>query len=343
MKTRFKILIAFIMVIVIMGNACIISSANDQQTWGEIDEQEYVSYAEGAAIDYVNSIHPEYNNISISRPYRVENGRDTRIRVFFIFSNNQYIGELYVGVVDNQFTATYFDGIEEEIRDAFRERKEFSIYTNNLGNYIIYLDGEYINLSTKSISDKLVETRIQYPHSFTNSYGHMGVPFVVNEEAPSGAGLCWAATASMIGSYTTNSPAISALSLYNQLDSIYSGTPQGNNMWIIRAYLYFGYTTIATSSSMSYYTTKSILQTNKPIHARMESSSSGYVHGVVINGYKEETTNSNTYLKYEIVDSNRVTGSFYVGVNSSTGFFSFTSADVVFDNWIASFRTGHVI
>jgi len=136
-----------------------------------------------------------------------------------------------------------------------------------------------------------------------------------------GAGLCWAACIAAVSNYRM-STSYDAMDIYDALDDLCSGTPEGTNTWYKRGYTYCGMTCTCTSG-MSFTSLYTQLSSNhKPAIFGMYRS--GAAHTIVCKYFE----GGNEYATYGFMDPNK----------TNTVYIQFSDPNLDPDNFVCRSR-----
>lgn len=162
----------------------------------------------------------------------------------------------------------------------------------------------------------------------------MDLEYVANTTV-NNAGICWAACIASISNYR-KSTSYTALSIYNALSLVYSGTPIGNSTWIERGYLYcnMSYTGAGTLDVDELY---SALHADRPVIFRVyRTDTDGTLkgHAVVLKAISQNRYSS----VYTFMDPNYDSDYYAIfnGTDCDPDDFVYINADNTYDQWIYS-------
>ena len=205
--------------------------------------------------------------ISVSYTHLTDDG-DYIANLFVTYINGQYSSNF--GFDDNADVAAALSG---DAPMALVAESEMLILQTAAGNALL-TEGDSDALLSRSIvayprvAPLMQETSIKNSdvtaakHVSTRSEDFsvgLNVPYVANDyrlidptkpDTPSNRKyLCWAASVAMVSNYR-NGTSYSTKGLFNSLDQLYIGTPEGSTTWYSRAYSYCGMVANHQSSAM---------------------------------------------------------------------------------------------
>ena len=276
-----------------------------------------------------------------------QNSEKTDTLIYLVFSSNQCIGEIIVTLSENEINTTFLSVACDLLSTLYKERKSLAIVSDNDSIFAVTDETvEYLWGRNKQPSSRCLNTSksviILYEIDFSDyspsrlgDWGQLYVELVDNDIDPDGEGMCWAAVCSSIGAYKNNdSSPDSALTLYHALDDIgyvIGGHPKGNPLWILRAFLYYGYDTVyQNETGLSYSTVKSVILQNKPIYAGLRTQNETARHAVEICGYSSV---QGGYYYYTFMDPNVSSGYVTVSVPSTGTNFTYNDGSDIYISW----------
>ena len=265
-----------------------------------------------------------YEHIQISNPYLIQSeSRETDCYVYFIFGDNQCFGALNVVPLENGFASSFT--ISQEyypVTQMYNKSKAFSLKLENEGtsyekisffsntasssnNNVSAVTLKDINSSAQGSSTDMYSLESQIStQSFSQYNVNLAVPHVNNSSA-NNKGLCWAASVASISNYRKGT-SYSAFSLYNALNNLYSGTPEGTTTWYQRA---FNYCNMSSCSTLAYGMPVSNLYTQlsngNPVIFSLQGNN--VYHAIVCKSIQ----GTSTTLKYGFMDPN-ISGTTYM-------------------------------
>ena len=290
-----------------------------------------------------------------SQAYDIYGDDDPNNEAFFLFDENECVGQLTCTFYEGQYVSSFFLGKIDCITELHNNKVPFCLVTSNDSLFAYCEDDIYLVNGVGPNSNDIVTglnsvdnyafietepitlnySEVQDYLTLNSQYETLSVPYVANSTTSSGAGLCWAATIISIAAYRngTSNP-ISAITLYNALYQQYGGTPSGVALWIKRGYSFFGLTYSYYSYGTTYSVTKSRIQQDKPIFAGLKgtnTSGNTTAHAFVICGYQE----LGGEYHYIVMDPNFSSGYIYVPLSdpTSSNFTYVTTAGSTLTNW----------
>lgn len=262
---------------------------------------------------------------SISNPiilYNLEaTGNDKT--AYFAISNNSIIGMLIIDEVQNEYVSSYVQLNNPELNSIYASASQVAFVLKN--ECLVYITSQGANVllgnNDVSLSDFNISNSSDY--TFTNIINTNNVLQIANINSRSilldrrlnvtpvsnytlnGVGLCWAAAVAenvnyMCGTYYT------ALGIYNLCQSYFGGTPQGDDLWYLRAYGLCGINISITYSPINYSQIYGLLSNNTPIQvdmSRIDENNQLIGHAFVISGITVVDMPS-THAYYYISDPN---------------------------------------
>lgn len=319
--------------------------------------------------------YDDLEDISLSDKIPVYNlnGCQENKNIYLIIYDDNIIALLVAAYMNNQYYAALEMGVPEEIVDIYKDGIPFALcnyeqslilHTDNRDS-IVKSDSEaivdigdlnYDDIELREISiaydsitaDRSADAHVRESNSLMSTYGaytvaSLGVPYVANGNSPAdGAGMCWAASIAAISNYRSGTN-YTALSLYNNLWSYYSGYgsgnyPTGTATWKKRAFSYCGLTYTYLSSGMSGSQISAALSAQRPIMMDIFANTAVSTgHSIVLKGIYVYG-NGNNY--YQIMDPN-TSGTISVTVSDSvlnnSANFSCTLSTGTYTNWRYSY------
>lgn len=325
-----------------------------------VENTAYDAYANEMACEYaeMTSLYSG-EQISLSQGYEIYNDSNDNNRIYFVFNGNECVGELIVTYNNNEFWSNYMQNEIEDITTALSNEVPFYVCAVDKSllfcteNQALVFDGpevasgysvnrmsstsynvndvfemEKLELKEIEVNENVMYNRTTYAYGNTSTaeYGKLEVPVVKNSTVD-GVGICWAATVSSIAAYRTGDTALSAKTLYDNLDDKYLGSPTGNVTWVKRAFSYYGLDYTYKASGTNYAGVKACIQDERPIYASITDGEVG--HAVVICGYQSA---QGGYYYYEIMDPNR-SSTVLVKVSSTSTNFTYTHGAYTYTTW----------
>ena len=163
-------------------------------------------------------------------------------RIYFIFENDKYIGELTVSNLGSTFFLDNCDFItdiknrDDAICIVQPDQNNIFVATESSGNFLLAgIPGSDLDIDTKEIAkEKIILEPVYVDDRFKTIMESKGVeendfnvPYISNAVAPdSGYGLCWVASVLSMLNYKLGSTGYTdAISLYNYFELSYVPTP----------------------------------------------------------------------------------------------------------------------
>jgi hypothetical protein len=325
------------------------------------DENKLLLYNPEKIIDMTCG-YLEVNNFSnddryaISQGFNVLNDRNINFTLFFIFKNNDCIGELLYNCDDG--SSAFFQEKCNTISSLYLNNQDVKVVFEKDNLYLITDSRMFIlwGMDTTELTD-ITNKRLDYEtivlESFSyytsdmfeklnnRSSGYLAVPHVDNGNAPdnNGEGLCWLASSLSVIDYKKGTTGHTIYSLYSALEILYPvmfyGYPEGNPDWYGRVFSLFGLSLSYNESGMYFSDVALSIDNYNPIIASLSDSSNSSFHAVVIRGYSSATqTGYNYYYYYSLMDSN-CSNYVTVSVSSTSTDFTYLGYSIWRRNYIA--------
>ncbi len=254
----------------------------------------------------------DFNEIKISNPIHVVNNNDNQSQMYLITEDNTYIAQLVVTRINDTYYSSFMFDDDSRIDSVLRNNTAFALIALGDDCLILQTDEENIAISGKinSTSERLIPSCAHSVANFSSYqliqdesqqtreyYVSLPVSYVSNDTV-NGEGVCWAACIAAVSNYRMNT-SYDAMDIYDALDDLYLGTPQGSNTWYKRGYRYCGMTCTCTSG-MSYSSLYTQLSSNhKPAIFGMYRN--GGAHAIVCKYFQ----GGNEYATYGFMDPNK--------------------------------------
>lgn len=348
-KTFIKKIAAIIAVSLTLSTGSSILSIASYTNGDVKDKDVQLEYVEEILGTYLSSYDVDSNSIYISDAYNIYNldSSQSTNDIYIVFENNSIIGMLSVDQVNGNYCSSFEYNSFNMLQNIYEHNKEISFVSSNESLYIesdsniisLYKNNDNISydfsITTEKRLEKTNKVDLNIPLRSVHYYQkNLSVPIVANASI-NGHGLCWAAALASRTNFINNS-SLTALTVYYDLDSAYSGVPAGSSTWIMNGYNYYGVTTTYLNRMLNCVEVYNNIRIDNPI--QMSLSRSGGSHAVVLSGI---TINTDATGIYRLTDSNKTT---YVDVAVSsqtmTGdapFVYATSYGYTYTSWTKSY------
>ncbi|WMJ76524.1 MULTISPECIES: hypothetical protein [unclassified Sedimentibacter] len=307
----FSIFLACCLVFVLTFTSVVAADTVDSK----INNASLNEYIDTTLPHYLTLGDEAYDQVKISNPVPIKNHSNRTSRMYFVTNDGEYIGQLIVSFVNNQYYSNFMFDNNVEINNVLKTNIPFALIAYNDGNDHMVMQTasdnmiisankqnslERLNIPVYELSPATFSSfnPIQnYTRTSSDYYVSLSVPNVSNDTTPDGKGLCWAACIAAISNYRTDS-SYDALDIFDALDYEYSGTPEGTRTWYEYGYEYCGMGYNDTSG-MEFIDLYDVLDSGKP--AMFDIARSGAAHAIVC----KYLMGGNDYTTYGFMDPNR--------------------------------------
>lgn len=297
----------------------------------ELDE-----YAEKMAKLYVPmKLESGSTEVYLSQAFKIIGNDDNNKRIYFIFDGNMCVAEMIVTYLDGEFVSSYTHGDIPVITEAYCKSEPFYLEVSDEGLY--YCSGERMvdlyhpeakagfsayssqydvscgldltqSITLRRLVIEPAAASLSYGSDFgntlTDAWGHLDVPFVANAVSPdTGAGLCWAAAASSLAAYRLNETPLSAVALYQAIETPEHPHPNANQIGLV--WKYYGITCTNYRRNFYFADVQAKIKELKPGFVMLTNDNKTAAHAVVICGWASA---QGGFYFYEILNSNNMKG-----------------------------------
>jgi len=258
-------------------------------------------------------LDPTDGSYSLSQGLEIVNSSDPNKRVYYLFCDNECMGELIVTLNGTEYVSSFMYGPLPAVTAAYRSGSPVSLYIEGNSCYLWTPNGTTqmsgpqtsisSTISTTNLSLNLsptvlrttsltLDTPTQINGTSVGEQRRLSVPYVANTIHPDNddMGLCWAACIASIGAYSTNTAPLTAEQMYEWIkDEVHVrgySYPIGNPDFEVPALELFGFDCYTVASGLEYSDVVLFIDNNIPISAGIRNSARTVGHSVVICGYQ---------------------------------------------------------
>jgi len=257
-------------------------------------------------------LDPTDGSYSLSQGLEIVNSSDPNKRVYYLFCDNECMGELIVTLNGTEYVSSFMYGPLPAVTAAYRSGSPVSLYIEGNSCYLWTPNGTTqmsgpqtsisstistanpsLNLSPTVLSTTslALETPAQTRSNSSVETFRLDVPVVRNGTNPyNDGGLCWAACVASIGAYMTNTHPLTALEMFEWVDDEINpwgySYPTGIPRFVEPALELFDIEFSYLSSGLEWDDVELLLTHDIPIYASIQTSTGADSHGVVICGYQ---------------------------------------------------------
>lgn len=285
MKRTVRVFIIFVCFFLVFFNYTYAVETDELQS---IDE-----YAEQILPTYLSLASQNYGSVGVSQGFCVYGSNNSTTKIFVVTEKGIYIGRLVIAVDEDRFVSSFVFEECNALTEAISQEREIAFVVED--EQVFFCTEDLIlnlsqqnsieNVNTSSlVMEKIIWKEIQITDKTRSIESEpliasVGVPLIENATAPDGRGVCWAACLASILNYRTGST-YSALGVYDALDSQYTGTPEGADVWYTRGYSLRGLSaTLTTNLSCAELYAK--LYSGVPVIFRINRTVAS--HAIVLN------------------------------------------------------------
>lgn len=287
---------------------------------------------------YISISNPNAFSVSVSDEIPVYDfaTEEYNYEAVLIITDGDVLAMMLVAEEDGEYVSTYYDGVADAIKDAYKDGESIVLGVSNNQLLMIDENENMYNLSNSSnvaatlpnaLSTNLFESisirktlniiTPRIPNIVVQT--SLNVPYVSNTTI-GGDGLCWAACVASVANYLRGTY-LNALTVYNDCVSNFGQIPSGTSTWYQRAFLIYNINT-AVNGPMSYSNLYGQLMMNRPPIVNLARNDGTSGHALVLSGLVVfyENTTGEYYGTYSFMDPNYSNGNVYVSVGYDTLF-----------------------
>lgn len=309
---------------------------------------------------YISIFNPNAFSVSVSDEIPVYDfaTEEYNYEAVLIITDGDVLAMMLVAEEDGEYVSTYYDGVADAIKDAYKDGESIVLGVSN--NQLLMID-ENENMYNLSNSSNVAAT---LPNALsTNLFESISIRKTLNIITPripnivvqtslnvnnvlNEGSLCWAACIASVANYLRGAY-LNALTVYNDCVSNFGQIPSGTSTWYQRAFLIYNINT-AVNGPMSYSNLYGQLMMNRPPIVNLARNDGTSGHALVLSGMVVfyENTTGEYYGTYSFMDPNYEYGNVYVNVGSDTLFYgsSFTyvpsswdeSESIIYSTWLST-------
>ena len=309
---------------------------------------------------YISISNPNAFSVSVSDEIPVYDfaTEEYNYEAVLIITDGDVLAMMLVAEEDGEYVSTYYDGVADAIKDAYKDGESIVLGVSN--NQLLMIE-ENENMYNLSNSSNVAAT---LPNALsTNLFESISIRKTLNiitpripnivvqknlnvNTVPNDGSLCWAACVASVTNYLRGT-SLSTIDVYNDCVSNFGQIPSGTSTWYQRAFLIYNINT-AVNGPMSYSNLYGQLMMNRPPIVNLARNDGTSGHALVLSGMVVfyENTTGEYYGTYSFMDPNYEYGNVYVNVGSDTLFYgsSFTyvpsswdeSGSIIYSTWLST-------